>query len=576
MSSGPASRRWDLILVEDSGRLFRHETACGELIETAVDNGIRVLCLNDDVDTAEEDWEDPLHEAMRHHARANRFTSKRLKRRFDSLWRQGAAVGQLRTGYRRKPTRPATAHEPEAGPFFDEIDPRWAPVVHEAYERIARRDPAWSVAQWLTQKGLPKCASALTTTWSERNVLELIRRTVYRGVERYRFTVVRKHYGSGKHPQVRNDPGEVKTRDMPHLRIVSDRLWQTANQAITDRKLGAAPPTGIDHPLAGIPRNSRGPLSGLFLCGICGGKMYREGRVDGGYRCSNAPRGTCWNKATAPQDLTHERIGQAIRDPLLSADGVWDVILEEVPHRLRDEGPLQARKAELQAQETKLGIARQRLVNAIETDADTLEVLVARLREREHDLARVRDEIEQVDAQLAHRADLPSREEIREAVGALARQVPVMYRETGALLRELVSPIRAVPLLQFGNNLVVLRAQFELRQVALLPQQWQALFRGTALEPIPGRVETVSTRVELFKRSAGPAFFERALEMSRANKTLVEIGRELGVTKRQAHIAVQYGRDLCAAGLTDPYLELTESPAAASRWRTHPQFKKSE
>src|ERR1700736_5598798 len=35
--AGIAARRWDLILVEDSGRLFRHETACGELIETAVD-----------------------------------------------------------------------------------------------------------------------------------------------------------------------------------------------------------------------------------------------------------------------------------------------------------------------------------------------------------------------------------------------------------------------------------------------------------------------------------------------------------------------------------------------------------
>lgn len=55
---GIAARRWDLIVVEDSSRLFRNETACLELVETAVDQGIRVIAINDGVDTAEEDWDD--------------------------------------------------------------------------------------------------------------------------------------------------------------------------------------------------------------------------------------------------------------------------------------------------------------------------------------------------------------------------------------------------------------------------------------------------------------------------------------------------------------------------------------
>src|SRR5262249_2582277 len=117
--TGVISRQWDLILVEDSSRLFRHETACGELIETAVDNGIRVLAINDNVDTGTEgDWEEPLHEAMRHHARSNRFTAMRIKRKLDGLWRIGAAIGLLRPGYKRRPTRPATEHQAEEGPFF--------------------------------------------------------------------------------------------------------------------------------------------------------------------------------------------------------------------------------------------------------------------------------------------------------------------------------------------------------------------------------------------------------------------------------------------------------------------------
>jgi len=68
--AGAIEGRWDLILCEDGSRLYRHETACGELIETAVDEGIRVIFINDFVDTAEPDWDDRLHEASRHRKRA--------------------------------------------------------------------------------------------------------------------------------------------------------------------------------------------------------------------------------------------------------------------------------------------------------------------------------------------------------------------------------------------------------------------------------------------------------------------------------------------------------------------------
>jgi len=45
------------------------------------------------------------------------------------------------------------------------------------------------------------------------------------------------------------------------------------------------------------------------------------------------------------------------------------------------------------------------------------------------------------------------------------------------------------------------------------------------------------------------------------------IGKMLGMTKRTACIARDYGKALKAAGQTDPYIELTEPPENASRWR---------
>ena len=42
-------------------------------------------------------------------------------------------------------------------------------------------------------------------------------RVVYRGVEEYRATVVRKQFRTGKHLQVPNDSANVQRREVPHL-----------------------------------------------------------------------------------------------------------------------------------------------------------------------------------------------------------------------------------------------------------------------------------------------------------------------------------------------------------------------
>jgi hypothetical protein len=203
----------------------------------------------------------------------NRRVSKRVKRGLEGLWRKGAAIGLLRPGYKRTPTRPATEHEPAKGPFYDDIDPKWKDVVHETYVKFYRKELPWTVARWLTEQGLPKCGNSTNKEWSDRNAIDLIRRSVYRGVEEYRNTIVRKERESGRHLSVRNEPEEVWTREMPHLRIVEDWLWLGANAAIDERCNHESPPGGAEHPLAGIPRDSRGPLSGLFFCGNCGAKM---------------------------------------------------------------------------------------------------------------------------------------------------------------------------------------------------------------------------------------------------------------------------------------------------------------
>jgi Resolvase, N terminal domain len=58
---GVKEPRWDLLICEDGSRLFRNKTACLELIEEAVDNGMRVIFINDNVDTTEDGWHAARH-----------------------------------------------------------------------------------------------------------------------------------------------------------------------------------------------------------------------------------------------------------------------------------------------------------------------------------------------------------------------------------------------------------------------------------------------------------------------------------------------------------------------------------
>ena len=303
--AGIKDHRWDVILAEESSRLYRHMTFASQLFDTAVDAGIRVICPTDYIDTADEDWPERLHSALGHHGRANHFTRNRIKRAQESRWLSGAAMGPLAIGYKRRPSIPATAVQPARGPFFDFIDDEAKAIVVEIFERTANDEPPWAVADWLTSTKFPKAKNSQKPEWTAGNVISLLRRPIYRGEEVFRTKYSKRELRTGRSKLVWNAKNAVLTRKSEHLRMVSDWLWYRANSVIDRRCTRLHPKRGAEHPLAGKPRDSRKLLSTLFVCGICGGPMHAEGRNEGGYRCANSKRYTCWNRATCLRAQAH-------------------------------------------------------------------------------------------------------------------------------------------------------------------------------------------------------------------------------------------------------------------------------
>ena len=583
------ARRIDLLICEDSSRVFRNETACFELVETAVDLGVRVICIGDDVDTAEEGWDERLHDAQRHHSRSNYYLRRRLNRKVDSLWEMGAAVVALHPGHTRKPTVPARDGEPAEGPFFDEIDPRWKPVIYGAYERVANHEPVWLVGNWLSEQGLPKRSKNSDPSWTAKDVIALIRRKIYRGVEEFGVTVTVKKHRTGKSTHARNDPKNVRTRPMKHLAIVPDWLWQKANAAIDSRKTRPDPPHGAAHPLSGIPRDSRGPLSTLFVCDVCGGKMHATGRTKGGYRCSCAHGPDCWCKATAERSVTHSKISQAIIGQLEAFGGALESIVREIEKMPTGDKYWQDEEAGLLDQERKLQAKCIRLGDLIDEVDEAAphtrkpKTLLNKLCRLEYELEQVQATLEEFRARRAATVPVPSQEQIERSIRDSVSTLLQMNRCTRVLLERLVpGKIRAVPYQQFDSAKVVLRAEFSLNLIAAMPEQWIASLNQSSLAALADKLPPISVVVDLFEPSNAPAFAMRVMQLSEQKndrgkmKTFEEIGKELGISKRSAHLAVELGRKMRAAGITDPYIRLSAPPDVASRWgsRNRPSINK--
>ena len=565
---GIESKRWDLIVSEESSRLYRHMTFAHQLFNTAVDAGIRILCPTDYIDTTDEDWPERLSSSQSQHSRANYYNRSRIKRAQQGLWERGAAVGALKVGYRRRPSKPATTSAAAEGPYFDEVDAEQAAVIREVFDRVAGGEPLWAVAEWLTSIKFSKGCHGQKPEWYARNVIELIRRLDYRGEQTFRKKISKQQLTTGRSKLVRNSPEAVLTRQAPHLRIVSDHVWYEANAAIDRRRSRLAVPSGADHPLTGKARDSRGLLATIFVCGICGGPMHGEGRNEGGYRCARAKNYECWNRTTCVRAQVQEAVVNAVVRAVMSLADCREQLVARVLEMHASGGDLAASQRALQSEESKLSGSIANLCLAIEKGGDGMESLVERLVTRERDLKVVRSRLAELASRTQDRKPPPTADDVLRHLESLQAGLVAGDRRAGVILRQLLGgPIRAIPHQQFRSNKVVLRAEFDLVLAQSLPA---VVAESIASDPDTALSEPLLVRqqilVDLFTPSALPLHAVEAHELAETGLSLVKVGAAIGMSKRQAHLCSQLGAKMAAAGVKDPFVRLTERPEKVSRW----------
>jgi site-specific DNA recombinase len=572
----------DVIVAEDVSRLYRHATRALQLIEAAVDADIRVIAINSHVDTAEDrrPWRmSGIFSAMQAEFR-NDDTRDQIIRALEARWGNGCAVGSLKPGYVRIPTTPATQREPARGPFRDQKDAQWTPVITRAYEVCAAKDAPWVIAKYLTEAGFPKSARARLPQWTEENVIRFIRDPIYRGEESYGVRHNERRFKEGTSVQVLTPSEDVLRRDMPHLAHVPRWLWEADNLAIDDRNTNKNPKRGKEHQLHGIPHDSRGPVSQIFVCGVCGAKMYRTPQC---YRCADSrPQPNlkrqgaqrCWNRCVPQTQTVHHNLATAIVDTLLAQQGCFNALCTEVARLVQHGTPETERRiTELQKQVASLARACNRLAEAVEADGDLQDLLI-RLRERQAERDQVRGEIERLVEQNELDVPVPTEEDVRRLLDDLkAKLLGDLGREVGPLLRRLIDgEIRAMPYKLFDRDSLHLRAHFRLNLLGLVPAHWgRPLADRVAPEDLKqlAQVHSVPLVVDLFKRPPRVVHAPAVYKMVSSGLTIAEAARQLALPETTANRAYRTGKAMTELGLEDAYVKLESMPKRPSRWRPH-------
>lgn len=206
----------------------------------------------------------------------------------------------------------------------------------------------------------------------------------------------------GTKVKVDSPESEWLTLAAPALRIVPEELWQAAHDRlertrqtyVIGGRLRGRPEAGIE---------SRHLLSSFVLCGACEGSMHaikrtsRRGRPRVYYVCNGwRVNGTCRNSWSLPLlDLDSAVLG-ALREDVLTADFVEDVVSRAVELSAKQHDGIRARRRVLEADLCRVEAELGRLADKVAI-GDPLPTLMDAMRAREQRRADIKGQLEHLD-----------------------------------------------------------------------------------------------------------------------------------------------------------------------------------
>jgi site-specific DNA recombinase len=220
----------------------------------------------------------------------------------------------------------------------------------------------------------------------------MLRRELYRG--RIVWNKMRRVDRNGTRTKVQRPPSEWLTVEAPHLRIVSEELWEGAHEVLARKAQSYIRVTRGR--LIGRPEGTRESpflLTGLACCGWCGGSMYSITRLAKGqawiyygcYRFRSRGPHVCPNRLTVPQVEANRVVLNALAIDVLSPERVRSVVATTIQAWKAQQGSLQARRHDFNRRMSQLGVEIHKLEGDLASGAPwslIREPIESRRRER--------------------------------------------------------------------------------------------------------------------------------------------------------------------------------------------------
>jgi DNA invertase Pin-like site-specific DNA recombinase len=311
---------------------------------------------------------------------------------------KGFSAGAVGYGYRM--VRRLTS-EGELVRGEREIDEAQALIVNRIFREFAAGKSPRAIARDLNAEGI---AGPSALPWSDTSIRGNVRRgsgilnnELYVGVRVWNHKHHVKDPTTGRTVERANPESEWVRVPVPHLRIVSDDLWEAVRrqqQALAAHRAASVPGNAAQN-----LHTARRPvhlLSGLLECGACGGKVGVI--TTDRYGCMNHHRrSVCDNGRTIKRQLLEQRALTGIAERLVSPGNVREAVAayaEEV-NRQNRERRIQS-DADTQAL-TKIERAVAGIITAIE-DGLYQPAMKARMAELEHQRVEIEARMEQAPA----------------------------------------------------------------------------------------------------------------------------------------------------------------------------------
>lgn len=354
-----ASRgEFDVVLVELTDRLSRERADLFWLARRFRYHNVQIFTPMGEVSDMQLTFDGHINEDFL------KKLAVRVKRGHERLAREGKIAGSLCYGYDLVPGQPGVRV----------INEQQATIIRRIFAEYANGVSPRSIVAALKRDNIPSPTGA--RIWCRQIILGgqcgngsgMLHRDVYRGkIVRNRFKNV-KNPDTGRVLKRPGDPDEITIIDAPHLRIVSDELWDAAH-AVREQRRNQANPNGT------MQRKSLARkqhlLANLIKCAACGGPMPGISTSHGGrVACANAiRRGTCTHRKSYSLDTITSEVVAKVAKELTSPDKLKQRMKSRADELAKTEKETSAERQSIERQIERLNVQIGRLVEVL-TDGD--------------------------------------------------------------------------------------------------------------------------------------------------------------------------------------------------------------